>query len=219
MLICLSAPAALAESRTLSLTGLGQASAPPNMAQVTVGVTTVADTAAEALASNSTEMNAVFRTLRDNGVDPADMQTSGLSLNPRWNSYGSSGKQPKIEGFEGSNSLRVTVRVIDDLGTVLDEITRAGANNIQSVSFSLKDPSPLLEQARKAAVKDAMAKADLYAEAAGVSLGPIVRIDESGQSGPAPGHARMEAMAASAVPIAAGETQIAASITIVWEIK
>jgi uncharacterized protein YggE len=77
----------------------------------------------------------------------------------------------------------------------------------------------LLAQARADAVSDARAKAQIYAKAAGVSLGPILSISENGGQGPRPVYMAMPMMrAAKAVPVAAGEESITAEVSIVWEI-
>jgi len=122
-------------------------------------------------------------------------------------------------GYEVSNTVSVTVG-LDKTGPVLDALVASGANQIGGISFSIHDPKPLLDQARADAVKDALEKAQLYAHAAGVSLGPILAIQEGGSYAPQP---QFKAMAmrglAQAMPIAGGEESLSASVSITWALN
>ena len=101
----------------------------------------------------------------------------------------------------------------------LDALVTAGANQMNGIDFAIKDSAPLLAQARADAVNDARAKAETYAKAAGVSLGPILSISENGSQGPRPVYMAMPMVrSAKAVPVAAGEESITAEVSIVWEI-
>ena len=202
---------------TLTVTGHGSASAPPDMATVLTGVESFGQTASEALAMNSDQMTRVMEELADAGVAAKDIQTSNLSVQPRYNDRKSRDRY-EIVGYQVRNSLAVQVRDVAALGETLDAIVRSGANRIDAVSFGFTDPKALKQQARKDAVLDARATAEIYATAAGVSLGKILSIsDGSAPARPMPGMAMAE-MARSAVPIAAGESSIADSVRIVWEL-
>jgi uncharacterized protein YggE len=110
--------------------------------------------------------------------------------------------------------------ILDDVakvGATLDALVAAGANQMNGLNFSIKDPASLLARARADAVADAKLRAQQYAAAAGVTLGPIQSITENGGEPPRPMY-RMMAMAAAPAPIAAGEESINAGVTIVWEI-
>lgn len=202
----------------ITVTGEGLVERAPDRATVSLGVTTVAATAAEALAANSEAMRAVLARLTAAGVADKDMQTSGLSVNPNWTSYDSSvsGGQ-RIDGFTATNILTVDIAALDTLGAVLDAAVSDGANTLNGVTFGLADPRPAMDEARRAAVEDAKAKAALLAAASGVTLGPILSITEGGgYGGPAPMY-RAEA-ASSAVPVQAGEVSYQASVTVVWQL-
>jgi hypothetical protein len=117
----------------------------------------------------------------------------------------------------------VTAQVKDlaKLGPILDTLVQAGSNQINGISFGLNEPKAKLDEARKEAVADARAKAELYAKAAGVSLGKVIQISESAGIVPMPMY-KMEARAAAAdasVPIAAGQQTIAANVSITYEIQ
>lgn len=202
---------------TISVTGEGTVSSVPDLATISLGVTTTAATAAEAMAANSTALAAVLERLAAAGVAPRDMQTSNLTLNPNWVSY-DSGTASKIDGYTASNMLTVQVRALDKLGAVLDGTITDGANTLNGVTFGVAEPRPALDEARKKAVADAKARATLLVEAAGAKLGPIVSIAESsGFAQPQPMF-RMEADATGSVPTAGGEVGLTATVTMVFEI-
>ena len=203
----------------ISVMGEGSVASAPDLATISLGVTTQADTAAAAMAANSAALTAVLDRLKAAGIAPRDMQTSNLTLNPNWVSY-DSGNSTKIDGYTATNMLTVQVRALDTLGSVLDSSITDGANTLNGVTFGVAEPRPALDEARKKAVADAVARATLLVQAAGAELGPIVSITEqSGFSQPMPMF-RMEASdAAGSVPTAGGEVGLTASVTMVFEIK
>ena len=209
---------ALAEApfRVVTVTGEGTVQASPDLATLSIGVTTQGDTAASALGSNSAALAKVMDRLRAAGIEDRDLQTSGLSLNPNWTSDESGNS--RISGYVASNQLTVRVRALPMLGAVLDAAVADGANTLNGLTFGLADPKPLQDEARKAAVADAIARATLLVEAAGGKVGPVVSITEqSGFSPPMPMF-RMDAAAAPAVPVAGGEVGVSSQVSVVLEI-
>jgi len=221
--ICvLTSFSALAEDtvRRITVTGVGTMTAAPDLAVVSVGVHRFEAVASAAMSANSVQMIRVFEALKGAGIEPRDIQTAQLSLRPRWDRR-SNNTVPKIIGFEANNVLTIRVRALDRVGEVLDSLTKAGANRINSIQFSMNKPRPLQDQARQAAVVDARAKAELYASAAGVSLGDVISIVEGGI---APNPLLMEHMGvgsidSDAVPIAQGELTLRSTVTIVYELE
>lgn len=215
----LTTPLWAADAATITVTGEGRVDSRPDMASISLGVTTQGDTAAAAMAANSTELARVLENLRASGIADRDLQTSGLSLNPNWDSSYSGTGVPKILGYVASNMVTVQVRALDSLGAVLDAAVSDGANTLNGVTFGLAEPEPVLDEARKRAVDDAKRRAGLLAEAAGVTLGKVMSISETGgyaQPGPM---FRMGADAASApVPVAEGEVSMTAMVTMTWVI-
>ena len=210
-------PALAQGAPTITVTGEGSVTSAPDLATISLGVTTQADTAAAAMAANSAALTAVLDRLKAAGVAPRDMQTSNLTLNPNWVSY-DSGNSTKIEGYTASNMLTVQVRALETLGAVLDSSITDGANTLNGVTFGIAKPRPFLDEARKNAVTDAVARATLLVEAAGAKVGPIVSMTESsGFVNPAPMF-RVEADMAQSVPTAGGELGLTASVTMVFEI-
>lgn len=201
---------------TLSVSGQGAVSAAPDMATITLGVSERAESAKVAMDAVSNSLGAILSRLERFGIAERDIQTSDLSLGPVWNNRASSGA-PEVTGFEASNRLTVRVRDLDQLGVILEAALQDGANRMNGLQFGLSEPRPLEDEARRAAVADALAKAQLYAEAAGVTLGPILSISEGGIAGPQPG--MIMAARAEAVPIAAGETGISATVQMVFALE
>jgi len=205
--------------RTISVSGHGEVSAVPDIAHVAVGVRTISDTARVALSENSTTMTTIFEALRKAGIAERDMQTVGLSLNPRWtqkiNQDGT--RSQVLVGYEASNQLSVTCRDLSKLGELLDALADAGANDMRGISFDIDDKDRLMDEARKLAVQDGRAKAALLAHEARVELGKVLSISEGGGQGPifqARGVAEM-----AAVPIAEGQQTISADVALTYEIE
>lgn len=204
-----------AMTRTISVTGTGTIEAAPDMATLMIGVTTQGDTAAAALAANSAATDAVIARLTASGIEARDMQTSNLSINPNWTGYDSS--TPTISGYVANNMLTVRVRKLDTTGAVLDAAVADGANTLNGMTFGLADPDPAYNEARKEAVADARAKAELLAEAAGVKIGAVLSISDGGaMTDPAPMY--RDAVSASPVPVVGGELGLVASVTVTYEI-
>jgi uncharacterized protein YggE len=220
--ILCSAPALADDElpRRLVVSGTGEASARPDVAVISAGVVAQASTAAAALAENTGAMNRVLEQLRTSGLPAEDVQTAQFSVTPlyeRRRPEAETTEPPKIVGYQVSNQVTARIRDLDRLGGVLDALVSAGANSISGPSFDITNPNTLLDQARDAAVADALAKASRYAAAAGVELGEILSIEEGGSYAPPRPMMRAEAMAAS-VPIEPGQTELSASVTVVFEI-
>ncbi len=209
---------------TISLQGVGEVASAPDMAVVNSAVVTNALTAREALDANTAAMSKLFALLRDSGIEDRDIQTSDFSVQPQYvypNRPDANGnpKPPRIVGYQVFNNVSVRVRDLDILGQLLDNAVTVGANQINSISFAVSETAELLADARRAAMADAIARAELYAEAAGLSLGRIISIREDGGSRPVfqPEMARM-AMASDAVPVSAGELTFSRQVSVEWEL-
>jgi uncharacterized protein YggE len=219
LLLALAGAAAAQEPpRQITVQGSAEADAVPDLATVTAGVDTRADSAAAALASNSETMTAIFAALDAAGIERRDVQTSQLSLSPVYEPFRENADMPPaVVAYEASNLVTVRVRNIDGLGAAIDALAKAGANRLQGVSFEVADPKPHLDVARERAVADARSRAELYARAAGVALGPVVSIRETVE---VPGPILMRAEAASdAPPIAAGTVSLRAQVEVVYGIE
>jgi uncharacterized protein YggE len=210
----------------LSVTGEGLVRAQPDMAIITLGVVSEAPNAGEALAANNRSMTGILDALRADGLESRDLQTSGFTVDPVYSQPprdydGSTPFTPEIVGYRVSNNISVRIRELDRVGQILDRVVTLGANSISGPVFTVADPTPLEDQARRAAVRDALRKGELFADVAGETLGPIVRIEESVVIPPQPlpmGAAmRMEAADAS-VPIEGGELTFQAHVSVSWRL-
>ncbi len=208
--------------RTISVTGLGEVTATPDIAHATVGVRTVAKTARAALSENSTTMAAVLDALRSRGIADRDMRTTNVSLHPRWRTevMENGTRAQVLTGYEAANLLRVTCRDLSKLGELLDALAGAGANEMRGISFDIDNKGKLMDEARAIAVRNARVKAQLYAREAGVSLGAVLSISEAGVSTPTHRNRAMAEMAvAASVPIAEGELTVSASVSMTFAIE
>ena len=212
---------------TIRLNGTGTVRAAPDMATVNTGVTTQAETAREALDANTAAMADLVAALREAGLEGRDIQTSSFTVSPQYvysdqrdaNGYS---LPPEIQGYQVSNAVTIVVRDLGVLGAVLDQAVTVGANTINGISFAVADTDKLETEARKLAVADALAKAETYAEAAGIRLGSIESITEGEMPQPPMPMYRAEVMqmsADAAVPVEAGEMAYSITTTIAWEIE
>ena len=211
-------------ARQLRVTGTGEVFAEPDMATVTLGVVSEAETAADALAQNSETMSEIIAALKAARIAARDLATSNFSIQPKFiypdKTRGDQG-EPRIVGYTVRNSLTVRIRELARTGEILDAMVSLGSNAISGVSFGLDDTGPVMERARGQAVADARARAELYADAAGVALGDILLITEPQSRGPGPApYARTTSIQAEArpVPVEGGELTFSASLDVVWEI-
>ncbi len=206
---------ALAEGGTITVTGEATVQATPDMATIMLGVTTDGETASAAMTANNTAVSAVIARLTEAGIESRDLQTSNLSLNPNWVGY-DTGSMPTIAGYSAMNFLNVRVRDLEQLGSLLDASISDGANTLNGITFEVSTPRPVMDEARKMAVDDAKARAELLAMAAGMTLGAIQSIsDVPGYSNATPMF-RADAAASGAVPIASGQIGITASVTVTY---
>lgn len=207
----------------INVTGEGKVTAEPDLAQIVLGVRTEADEAGDAIAENNRIMEAVRVALAGSGIAEEDIQTVEFSVQPIIIFDELTGEQ-RTQGYTVSNSVLVKVRDVDQVGEVLDATSSAGANNIGSISFTVADPTPLMDEARDKAIADAIRKGEQMAAAAGVRLGDIMYISEwtvftpvaqpfFGFEGKGGGEFAAE------VPISGGQLDIVIQVSITWEIE
>jgi uncharacterized protein YggE len=208
------------EAPGLTATGTGSAFGEPDVAVLNLGVQADAATVSAARDQAAQAMQAIKDDLSGRGVDDKDMQTSRFSIQPRYED--GPDQRMVIVGYTVDNILTVKIRKIDDTGAIIDGAVAAGGNltRVDSLSFTIDDPTELENQARTEAVAKARAKAETLAEAAGVTLGEPRTISESG--GPTPIVAEGAADVAQArpeTPIELGELEVQISVQVVWGIE
>lgn len=209
---------------TLNANGEGITNVVPDIAIVTIGVTTRGATAAEALAANSADATKVIDTVKAAGIDPKDIGPSGFNVFPVFEpqdpNQPTPNTTPAIIGYQVTNEVRVTIRDIEASGAILDKVVTAGANQVSGIQFDVSDRKTPADSALAAAIADAKRQAEIMAEAAGVRLVRITNISGSAGGGmPMPMSARYD-MAASAmpVPVMPGQQEIRANASVTWEI-
>lgn len=225
LMLGLAAPALAQDNPpTLSANGTGSEDASPDIAFITLGVLSHAETAREALDANNEQMDGVIQTVRGEKVADKDIATTGFSIGPVYSQEpqrpDGSHTPPKIVGYQVSNQVRIVVRDLDALGVILDKAVTAGANQAASINFVIENRTELAEKAVVAAITDARHKAELMAEAAGVRLVRVLSVNANENGGPPMPMFEARAMAAAdkSVPVMRGEQTVSASASITWEI-
>nr|WP_246704477.1 SIMPL domain-containing protein [Rhizobium sp. P32RR-XVIII] len=207
------------------VSGEGQSAVAPDMAVLSLAVVKQAKTAREALDENNKAMAAVLAALKKEGIADRDLQTSGFSVQPQYNYPQSNDGQPKppeLIGYQVSNGLTVRVRDLGELGGLIDQAVTLGVNQGGDIQFTNDKPEAAMEAARKDAVAAAMKKAKTLTEAAGVKLGRVIEISESGvRPMPQPAYrATMAKEAADAsVPIQGGENTYHVTVNLTFALE
>lgn len=201
--------------RQVTVVGHGEVQAQPDTATVQIGVQTQAADAKDALAQNTQQTQAVLAKLKDLGIAEKDLQTSNFSINP---TYDNEGRQ--VTGYTVSNMVSVTIRNLEQAGTLLDQVVQAGANSIYGITFSVANPEEVLNQARAQAIQNAQTRATQLAQAAGTSAGEVLVITENiGSAPPVPMMARDTAASGSAAPIQAGQQTLSVDVQVTYALR
>ena len=218
----LAAPHAASAEGRLSVSGEARVAAVPDMATISLGATGRGDSAVAAMNATSSAVDAILARLAELGVEPRDIQTTQLRVSEqtRWDR---DRNEDIFIGYAATNTVRVRVRDLDGIGALLAAVLDDGANQLQSLRFGVQEAREIEDEARRRAVADAIAKAELYAGAAGVTLGPVLELRDSAEPlvrsivEPEP-MVLEEAPAARDVPVAAGEIEVSAEVTMVFAI-
>ena len=193
----------------------------PDIATITAGVVTSSPVAATALQENAQKMNAVFAALKKAGIAEKDMQSSGINIHPEYDYQ--QNQKPRVTGYQVINNVTVILRDIDNIGATIDALVAEGVNQLSGPSFSVDDPEPLLDKARAEAVRKARKRADIYAEAAGVSIKRILSIMEHNALHVSPRPMMMRSMGMELkqeeTPVAPGEVELGVTVNVSYEIE
>jgi uncharacterized protein len=204
------------------VSGDGEAAIAPDMAMLNFSVVRLEKSAKSALAANTKAMADVIAAMKNFAIEDRDLQTSGFSVDPQYDyPQNPDGTQqpPVLRGYQVVNALSVRVRDLGKIGEIIDTAVQLGVNQGGSIRFGNIDPKPALAEARISAMQDALAKAKALTEAAGVKLGRIIEISESGtQASPQPimamaAKSAMDSMSAP-VPVEAGENTYRATVNV-----
>jgi uncharacterized protein YggE len=203
----------------ISVTGEATVSVAPDQAQIDGGVTSDAKTAREASDANNAAMGKVLLALKGAGIEERDYQTSRLSLQPQFATPSKVSERAQgILSFRASNRVTVKIRDVTKVANVIDVLVSAGANEIGGIHFTVTQASKALDEAREKAIADARRKAEIYAKAAGVTLGEPISISEEGAPVPV-FRSKVAAPMAAGAPVAQGEETLSVTVSVSWAIK
>lgn len=210
------------QNYTISISGKGEVTAVPDIAEISFGVETEKLTVLEAQQENNKKINAVTEMLKENNIDTKDISTSEYSITPRYNYTEEEGQV--LVGYVVSSLLRVKVRAVEQSGSIIDQAGKLGVNRVGGLTFTIDEPEALQQQARLEALKNARQKAEDLAAAAGVRLGRIVSFEEQSSEPPVyPVASRgimMDAVEEKAAPpdIQAGVQEVIVTVNVEYEV-
>jgi uncharacterized protein YggE len=213
-------PAAVSTDGTLlSVSAQAETTRVPDIAHLSTGVVTHAADANAAMRANAAQMTRVVDAIRKAGIAERDIRTSGVNLHPQYR-YADN-QPPTITGYEARNTVDITVRKIGELGGIMDALVAVGANQINGPSFEVDDKEGAYDEARRAAIEKARARAQMYAQTLGMEVRRIVSISEGnggfGPPVPMMAMARMD-KAEAGTPIAPGESTLSVNLDVVFEL-
>lgn len=213
-------PAAVSTDGTLlSVSAQAETTRVPDIAHLSTGVVTQAADANAAMRANAAQMTRVVDAIRKAGIAERDIRTSGVNLHPQYR-YADN-QPPTITGYEARNTVDITVRKIGELGGIMDALVAVGANQINGPSFEVDDKEGAYDEARRAAIEKARARAQMYAQTLGMEVRRIVSISEGnggfGPPVPMMAMARMD-KAEAGTPIAPGESTLSVNLDVVFEL-
>jgi len=222
------APTESTIARTITVVGRGEVKVKPELATTTVGVDVQGATVEAAMEDAQARMTAILAALKQLGIADKDIQTSNFSISferqvpePRVAAQATPGAiEPPAGFYRLSNMVTVTIRDLTKVAEVLDTAVKAGANNVWGITFGLDDTDALEAQAREAAVKDALARAQTLAQLNGVEVGEVVSISEIVGSTPGPMYdMAVRAQGGGGTPVEPGEVAFSTQIQIVYSIR
>jgi uncharacterized protein len=218
--------------RQVHVSGMAKVAVSPDVADISIGVSTSKRTALEAVAANNAAMTELIEAIKKRGVAPKDIQTSRVSIMPQYSHPVDARPDvppeltvPKVVGYEVSNNVYVTTRDLAKIGELLDAALNAGSNQLHGISFRIDNREAVVATLREKAFDDAKAKAEVYAKRSGMVLGTVAQISEA-DSGwmPSPGGPGPMMMAApmapgSPMPVNPGEQEVSLSVAVSYELK
>ena len=203
----------------LSVSAQAESKRVPDITTISAGVVTQAADANGAMRANAAQMDKVMAQIKAAGVAERDIQTSGVNLNPQYKYI--ENQNPTIIGYQASNNVNLKIRDIGKLGKVLDSLVASGANQINGPTFEIDQPEPVYDEARRAALDKAQARAQMYAKALGMQVRRIVSISEGGgfqPPVPMPMMMRAQAKGEADTAISPGETTLSVNLDVVFEL-
>lgn len=214
---------------TITVSGDGRATAPPDVARITFSVQNSAKTVADAQQATAKQANDVIEYVKGQGIAEKDVRTLSYSITPQYRYEGCTAGVPcpigpgKVVGYEVVETVEVKVRDLSDVGALLEGLGSRGVQNVSGPDFALDDPAGGYDAARADAIEKAKGQAAVLARQLGVKLGKIVNFSETSGAYPIPmayGVGGGVSDKAAAVPmVPTGENTYTASVSITYEIR
>jgi len=219
-LLALASPSAAQQINEphIALQVEGRVAAEPDLAILRLGVETRERDAQSTVSTLTERLTEVMAALAAADLDDTDIQTSALRLQPVYRSYDGSRQPQEPDGYLARSEVTIRVRDVRETGRILDAAVRAGANIFNELRFAVAEPGPLLDEARRRAMAEATRRAELYADAAGVALGPLLSLTEQGGARPMMMRAEL-ATEAAAVPVAPGEVSYSVTLSVTYALQ
>ena len=224
LVLVLTCPVQAATDRqpdsTVTVAGHAEVAVVPDTAYISVGIVTLGTDVATAKNSADTIMANILATTTALGIPKENVRTAGFSIHPQYKQSGKYDEAASITGYQVQNTVTITVSDFSLISAVIDSCAQAGANQIHSLRFALRDESKLKDQLLEKAVRDGKAKAELIADTLGTSLGKPLSILSGSYNSPS-GYdtVRIAKSASSSTPISAGTVTLAADVTMVFLLK
>jgi uncharacterized protein len=204
--------------RTIEVDGSGEARTSPDTADLNLAIDTQAKTAEEAATRNAALAAKVIEALKTKLGDKGKITTGGYALNPEYDQRPN--QNARIVGYTAQNTVTVNTGALDLIGALIDSAIAAGANRVNSLSFSVKDDTKPRSEAITIATRDAHAQANALAAALGVKLGKVVKATTVSEARPIPVFRQMAALSAKvATPVEPGEVTVPATVSLTFEIE
>lgn len=204
--------------RSITVSASGSVTVDPDIAYMAAGVVSDAETAREALTKNAAAMTKLLDGLKALGIVPGDIQTTSLNVEPRYTAAKDNPRNQVLSGYRVTNHVYLVIRNLKRLGEIVDQAISLGANHLGRVSFEVSKADQLKDEARKAAVANARRRAELFAAAAGVQLGTVVRIFEEPSEARLPPVGVQRAIS-GAVPIEPGSRTLSTEVQVTWTLR
>ncbi len=212
-------PASMRPPSVISTSATGEARYIPDRASISMGVQTRAATAAKASADNAVKQRAVIEAIKSLGIASEQISTENFSLNAEQSYNPQAGdKAPKVTGYVATNTVRVEVKKVEQIGALIDAAIAKGANDVSSLDFHSSAPDSLRRAALADAYKQAYADAMVLAQAAGGQLGELMEVTTGSSGEPAPRPQYRLAALAAKTPISAGEAILNVSVSARWSL-
>jgi len=202
---------------TVTVLGEGVEKTTPDSAEISLGVSTKAGSASDAMSTANSQMTRLLNAIKAQGVQPADIQTTAIGVNQQWNGY-------VVTNYQATNIVTVKVHHLNNVGMIIGAAQQAVGDNIQlnGITLELSDNSALLKAARQAAMTAATARAKEWAALAGRQLGKVLSVSEvvgnTGVAVPICGYGGGCGGGGGGAPIQAGQTSVTVDVAVVYEL-